>query len=106
MASQPSFLQNLLNLIKGQLVIEGVPVAIGALQVFEKSPNAAGVAAAELYVLGNAPAALLAGETTLLQTVITDLSTQLAAYQQAAQTAAAAPAPAAPPAAAVTPKTA
>jgi hypothetical protein len=77
-------LTNLLTLIKGELQVELLPVAIGGLQVLEKSPNAAGIAAAEAYVLGNAPAALLAGQTTVLQTAITDLEAQLAKLQAAA----------------------
>jgi hypothetical protein len=88
-----SALSNLLNLIKGDLEVDLLPVAIGALQVLQKNPSALGAGEAEAYVLGNAPAALLAGETQLLQTGINDLN---AIFQkmQAAQTAAAASSPA------------
>lgn len=79
-----SALSNLLSLIKGDLEVDLLPVAIGGLQVLQKSPNAAGVAAAEAYVLGNAPAALLTGEAQLAQTVINDLSAELAKLQAAA----------------------
>jgi hypothetical protein len=78
-----SFLSNAMALIKGELEVTGIPIVIGALQILQKSPNAAGVLAAEAYVLGNAPAALLTGEASLLQTAITDLSAQLAKLQAA-----------------------
>lgn len=82
-----TFLSNALALIKGDISIEGIPVLIGALQAFTK-PNPLGVggqaAAAELYLLGNAPAALVAAETTILQQVVTDLSARLTAMQAAA----------------------
>jgi hypothetical protein len=77
-------LTNALNLIKGELQLDLLPVVIGALQVLQKSPNAMGVAAAEAYLLGNAPAALLSLETSLLQTGISDLSARLQALQTAA----------------------
>jgi hypothetical protein len=79
-----SALTNFLNVIKGDLEIALLPVGIGALQVLQKSPNAAGVLAAEAYLLGNAPAALLAGETQALQSGINDLEAKLAALQAAA----------------------
>lgn len=86
-----SFLSNALNLIKGTISIDGIPVLIGALQEFTK-PNPLGVAgqatAAELYLIGNAPGALIAEETTLLQQAVTDLSARLAAMQAAAAAAA------------------
>jgi hypothetical protein len=79
-----SFLTNALNMIKGTLEIDAIPVAIGALQILQKSPNATGVLAAEAYLLGNAPAALLSAETSLLQQGINDLSARLQALQAAA----------------------
>jgi hypothetical protein len=78
-----SFLSNAMALIKGELEVTGVPIVIGALQILQKSPNAMGVAAAEAYLLGNAPAALLSGEAVLLQTTINDLNAQLAKLQAA-----------------------
>jgi hypothetical protein len=80
-----SFLSNALAVIKGDLEASGIPVLIGALQILQKSPNAMGVAAAEAYLLGNAPAALLSAETNLLQQGITDLNAKLQALLAAAQ---------------------
>jgi hypothetical protein len=82
-----------LTMLKNNLEVELIPVLIGSLQVYEKSPNAGGILAAEAYFLGNAPAALLSGETSLLQTGITDLQAALAKAEAAAAT------PATPPAA-------
>jgi hypothetical protein len=83
-------LTNALNLIKGDLEIDLLPVVIGALQILQKSPNAMGVASAEAYLLGNAPAALLSLETSLLQTGISDLNARLQALMAAAANPAAA----------------
>jgi hypothetical protein len=93
-----SFLSNSLALIKGDISADGIPVLIGALQQFIK-PNPLGLAgqasAAELYLLGNAPGALIAAETTLLQQAVQDLSARLTALQTAATAAqAGAPKPA------------
>lgn len=92
-----SFLTNALTLIKGDISADGIPVLIGALQQFTK-PNPLGVggqaAAAELYLLGNAPGALIAAETTLLQQAVQDLSARLSALQTAATAAAAGAKPA------------
>jgi hypothetical protein len=79
-----SNLSTFIALLKNNLEVELLPVAIGGLQILQKSPNAAGIVAAEAYVLGNAPAALLAGETQVLQAGITDLQAQLAKLQAAA----------------------
>jgi hypothetical protein len=82
-----SFLSNALALIKGDIAVDGIPVLIGALQQFTK-PNPLGIAgqaeAAELYLIGNAPGALVSAETTLLQQAVTDLSARLTALQAAA----------------------
>lgn len=76
-----SNVNSLLDLIKNNLEIELIPIAIGAMQILEKSPNATGALAAEAYILGNAPAALLSGATSLLQAEIAALSSKLAALQ-------------------------
>ena len=82
-----TFLSNALALIKGDISVEGIPVLIGALQAFTK-PNPLGIggqaAAAELYLIGNAPQALVAAETSLLQQTVNDLSAHLTAMQTAA----------------------
>ena len=78
-----SGLSNALALIKGDLEVTLLPVVIGALQVLAKSPGAQGVLAAEAYLLGNAPAALISGETALLQQGITDLNAKLQALEAA-----------------------
>jgi hypothetical protein len=84
-----SFLTNALALIKGDIDVDGIPVLIGALQQFTK-PNPLGIqgqaTAAELYLIGNAPAALITAETTLLQQAVTDLTARLTALQTAATT--------------------
>lgn len=86
-----SALSNLVAFLKSDLEVELLPVAIGGLQILQKNPSAAGALAAEAYVLGNAPAALLAGEAALLQQGVNDLQAELAAAQaQAAATASAA----------------
>jgi hypothetical protein len=74
---------SLLDLIKSNLEVELIPVGIGALQILEKDPSILGIEAAEAYVLGNAPAALLGGATTLLQQEVTALQAKLAALQAA-----------------------
>jgi hypothetical protein len=76
-----SSVNNLLTLIKGTIEVDLIPVAIGALQIVQKSPNLLGIEAAEAYVLGNAPAALLAGATSVLQQEIAALEAKLAALQ-------------------------
>jgi hypothetical protein len=78
-----SGLSNALALIKGDLEVTLLPVVIGALQVLQKSPGEQGILAAEAYLLGNAPAALISGETQLLQQGIADLSAKLAALEAA-----------------------
>ena len=82
-----SNVNSLLTLIESNLEVDLIPVAIGALQVLQKSPNLAGIETAKLYILGNAPAALLGGATTLLQQEITALTAKLTSMQTA-QTAA------------------
>jgi hypothetical protein len=78
-----SFLTNALALIKGQLEPALLPMLIAALQILQKSPNAMGVGAAEAYLVGNAPAALLSAETALLQATINDLNSRLQALMAA-----------------------
>jgi hypothetical protein len=79
-----SGLSDALNLLKGQLEVDLIPVIVGALGVLQKNPGPVGVAAAEAYLLGNAPAALLTAETGLLQQTINDLEAQLAKLTPAA----------------------
>jgi hypothetical protein len=74
----------LITLIEGGLEVNLIPVGIGALQILQKSPNIAGIEAAKLYILGNAPAALLNDATTLLQQEVTTLTAKLQAAQAAA----------------------
>ena len=83
---------SLANGLLKTIEVELIPVVVGALQVLQKSPNAAGVLAAEAYLLGNAPAALVAGETSLLQSGIADLQAALAKLQAPAVAPAASPA--------------
>lgn len=74
---------DLITLLKSNLELDLIPIAIGAFQILEKSPNAAGAMAAEAYVLGNAPAALLSGATSVLQQEIAMLTAKLQALQAA-----------------------
>jgi hypothetical protein len=76
-----SNVNNLLTLLEGNLEQDLLPVAIGALQILQKNPSILGVEAAKDYVLGNAPAALLAGEAQLMQQEILILSVKLAAFR-------------------------
>jgi hypothetical protein len=76
-----SNVNGLIALIKNDFEPELIPVAIGALQILLKSPNLLGVEAAEAYILGNAPAALLSGATTLLQQEVAALEAKLTALQ-------------------------
>lgn len=85
--SVPSALSASLALLKSDLQIDFIPVLIGALQALQKSPGALGIAAAEAYLLGNAPAALLAAETSVIQTGIADLNARLTALETAGQAA-------------------
>lgn len=79
-----SLLQNAFNLLKGDLEADGIPVVIGALSILQKQGvNVASLAAAKVYVLGNAPAALLAAEQTFAQQELTALSTDLQAIKPA-----------------------
>lgn len=80
-------LQTVLNFIKSDVEVELIPVVVGALNIIEKQPGAPGLLAAEAYVLGNAPAALIAGQTQLLQEGINDLNAELAKIQAAASAA-------------------
>jgi hypothetical protein len=79
-----SNVNSLITLIKSNLEVDLIPVAIGALQILEKNPNILGIDAAEAYILGNAPAALLSSETSLLQQVIASLTAKLLAMQTGA----------------------
>lgn len=79
-----SNVNSLLDLIKSNLEVDLIPVGIGALQILEKEPGLLGIEAAEAYILGNAPAALLSGATTLLQQEVTALNAKLQALQTAA----------------------
>lgn len=72
---------NFLSFLKGELEVTAIPVIVGALGVLQKNPNALGVAAAEAYFLGNAPAALVTGETALLQNSFQTLTATLQALQ-------------------------
>ena len=80
-----------LTLIKSNLEVNLLPVIIGALQVLQKDPSVVGIAAAEAYLLGNAPAALLIAKATLMQTVINDLNAQMQKLVAASVQAAALP---------------
>jgi hypothetical protein len=73
----------LISLIEGNLEANLIPVGIGALQILEKDPGLLGIEAAKAYVMGNAPAALLAGATSLLQQEIAALNAKLQAMQAA-----------------------
>jgi hypothetical protein len=78
-----SNVNSFITLIKNSFEPDLIPVAIGALQILAKNPTILGADAAEAYVLGNAPAALLAGATTLLQQEIAALTAKLTALQTA-----------------------
>jgi hypothetical protein len=78
-----SNVNNLITLIEGNLEADLLPVAIGALQILQKNPSVLGIEAAKAYVLGNAPAALMSGATTLLQQEIAALTAKLTALQAA-----------------------
>jgi hypothetical protein len=82
-----SFLSNAVALIKGDLEADGIPVAIGALSILQKNGiNAASIAAAELYLMGNAPAALITAEQQFAQQELAALSTALAGIKIAPPT--------------------
>lgn len=87
-----SSLSAFLTFVKNDLKKEFIPIAIGALQEAEKTPGALGIAAAEAYVLGNAPAALLQEETSVIQQGISDLQARLTTLESATQVATAVPA--------------
>jgi hypothetical protein len=74
-----------MTLLEGNLEVNLIPVLVGALQIVQKNPSILGIEAAKAYVLGNAPAALLSGATTLLQQEITALTAKLTALQTAAK---------------------
>jgi hypothetical protein len=71
--------------IESDLEIALIPVVIGALQIFQKNPNLLGAAAAEAYILANAPAALLTAEAGAVNGAINTLNTKLQALLAAAQ---------------------
>jgi hypothetical protein len=75
-ANQP--LELLLTLLKADAIKDLAPVAIGALTLIEKTPGALGLAAAKLYVIGNAPAALMQLESDFLGQAVTDIQADLA----------------------------
>ena len=73
-----SFIQNSLKFLETDLESDGLPVLIGAVQILQKQGiNVASIAAAKLYVLGNAPAALLSAEQQFAQQELAALSTTL-----------------------------
>jgi hypothetical protein len=82
-----SNVNSLITLIKSNLEVDLIPVAIGAMQILQKQPNLLGAEAAEAYILGNAPAALLSGATSLLQEEVAALQAKLTALQAAQSTA-------------------
>jgi hypothetical protein len=79
-----SNVNNLITLIEGNLEVDLLPVAIGALQILEKNPSLLGIEEAKAYIFGNTPAALLSGATSLLQQEVTALNAKLQAMQAAA----------------------
>jgi hypothetical protein len=76
-----SNVNNVITLFESNLEADLLPVIIGGLQIIQKDPSILGVEAAKAYVLGNAPAALLAGATSLLQQEIAALEAKLAAMK-------------------------
>jgi hypothetical protein len=78
-------LSNALAFIESDVEVTLIPVVIGALGILQKNPNALGLAAAESYVLANAPAALLSAETTTVNAAIGSLNTKLQALLASAQ---------------------
>lgn len=99
-ATPPNILSLLWMLLKADSLKDLAPVAIGALTIVEKTPGALGLLNAKLYILGNAPAALLQLEQDFIGQAVGDLQadvTAATAQAQAAITAAqasATPAPA------------
>lgn len=73
--------KNFLAFIEGEVEVTAIPVIMGALAILKANPTVAGVLAAKAYFLGNAPAALLTGETSLIQTGFADISTFLTGLQ-------------------------
>lgn len=84
-----SALSSFIAFVEAELEVDFIPIAIGALAILQKSPNALGAAAAEAYVLANAPAALLAAETGTVTAGINALNTKLQSWLAAAQAASA-----------------
>ncbi len=79
-----SLIQNAFNLLKGDLETDGIPVIVGALSILQKDGvNVVSLAAAKAYILGNAPAALLAAEQSFAQQELAALSNSLAAIKPA-----------------------
>lgn len=86
---------NALKFLEGDLEVNLIPVLLGAIAIVQKSPTVLGRAAAKAYLLGNAPAALLAAEGTA---VTSGLSTLAADLQKMLASAGASQVPIAPPA--------
>ena len=74
-----------ITFIETDLEVNLLPVVIGALQIIQKNPSALGAAAAEAYLIANAPVALLAAEQTALNGAINTLSARLQAVLAAAK---------------------
>jgi len=73
-----NFIENSLKFLETDFEADGIPVLIGAVQILQKQGiNVASIAAAKLYVLGNAPAALLSAEQQFAQQELAALSTTL-----------------------------
>jgi hypothetical protein len=73
-----NFIENSLKFLETDFEADGIPVLIGAVQILQKQGvNVASIAAAKLYILGNAPAALLSAEQQFAQQELAALSTTL-----------------------------
>jgi hypothetical protein len=81
-----SQLSNFVAFIEADLEVDFIPIAQGALAILAKSPNALGAAAAEAYVLANAPAELLAAESSLINAGFAEVSSKLQSWLSSAQT--------------------
>ena len=80
-----SQLSQFLSFLESNLEVDLIPVAQGALAIVQKNPSVAGVLAAKLYVVGNAPVALVQAETSIVQGAINVAATDLAGVLASAE---------------------
>ena len=82
-----NLLQNILATLKDDIEVTEIPVALNAIQIYQKNPNPLGRAAAIQSLIVNAPTALLTAGSAFLTTAAGEVNSLLTAELTKAQAA-------------------